>query len=26
VLDIRLLDHLIVGKGGHFSFVERGLL
>lgn len=26
VLDIRVLDHLIVGKGGHFSFLERGLL
>lgn len=25
-LDIRLLDHLIVGQGGHFSFLERGLL
>lgn len=26
VLDVRLLDHLIVGSGGYFSFVERGLL
>ena len=26
VLDIRLLDHVIVGNGGHFSFLERGLL
>jgi DNA repair protein RadC len=25
-LDIRLLDHLIVGKGGYFSFLERGAL
>jgi DNA repair protein RadC len=25
-LDVRLLDHLIVGGGGYFSFVERGLL
>lgn len=26
ILDIRLLDHIIVGKTGYFSFVERGLL
>ncbi len=26
MLDIRLLDHLIVGGRGYFSFVERGLL
>ncbi len=26
VLDIRVLDHLIVGQGGHFSFLEKGLL
>jgi DNA repair protein RadC len=25
-LDIRLLDHLVVGRGGFFSFAERGLL
>jgi DNA repair protein RadC len=25
-LDIRLLDHIIVGRDGHFSFRERGLL
>lgn len=26
VMDIRLLDHMIVGKSGYFSFLERGLL
>jgi DNA repair protein RadC len=25
-IDIRVLDHLIVGRNGHFSFAERGLL
>jgi DNA repair protein RadC len=25
-LDIRVLDHLVVGRGGYFSFAERGLL
>ncbi|MEQ9619306.1 MAG: DNA repair protein RadC [Deltaproteobacteria bacterium] len=25
-IDIRMLDHIIVGKGGYFSFVESGLL
>ena len=25
-LDIRILDHIIVGKNGHFSFSEAGLL
>jgi DNA repair protein RadC len=25
-LDIRILDHIIVGKSGHFSFAEAGLL
>ena len=25
-LEIRLLDHLIVAQGGHFSFREKGLL
>ena len=25
-LDVRILDHLVVGKGGYFSFLERGLL
>jgi DNA repair protein RadC len=25
-VEIRVLDHLIVGKGGHFSFKENGLL
>lgn len=24
-IDLRVLDHLIVGKGGYFSFVEEGL-
>jgi DNA repair protein RadC len=26
LFDIRLVDHLIVGKGGYFSFKEGGLL
>ena len=26
LLDIRLLDHLIVGMNGYFSFLERGIL
>ncbi len=26
LLDIRVLDHIIVGAGQHFSFAERGLL
>jgi DNA repair protein RadC len=26
LLDIRVLDHIIVGQGTHFSFAERGLL
>ncbi len=26
LLDIRLLDHLIVGRNGYFSFLERGLI
>jgi DNA repair protein RadC len=26
LLDIRLLDHIVVGKSGYFSFLERGLL
>ena len=26
IFDIRILDHIIVGKNGYFSFVERGLL
>ena len=25
-LDIRVLDHLVVGRSGYFSFAERGLL
>jgi DNA repair protein RadC len=25
-LDIRVLDHIIVGKDGYFSFMEQGLL
>jgi len=25
-LDLRILDHIIVGKDGHFSFMENGLL
>jgi DNA repair protein RadC len=26
LLSIRLLDHIIVGQNGHFSFLERGLI
>ena len=26
LLDIKVLDHLIVGSGGYFSFLERGLM
>lgn len=26
VLDIRVLDHVIVGRGGHFSFASSGLI
>jgi len=25
-VDIRVVDHIIVGKGGHFSFMENNLL
>jgi len=25
-LDLRILDHIVVGKDGHFSFMENGLL
>jgi len=25
LFDVRLLDHLVVGKGGYFSFLEKGL-
>jgi DNA repair protein RadC len=25
-VDIRVLDHIIVGRGGHFSFMENNLL
>lgn len=26
LLDIRVLDHLIVGRNGYFSFLERGII
>jgi len=26
LLDIRLVDHLIVGKSGYYSFIENGIL
>lgn len=26
LLDIRLLDHIIVGRNGYFSFLERGMI
>ncbi|RLE11711.1 hypothetical protein DRJ04_07550 [Candidatus Aerophobetes bacterium] len=26
VLDIKIIDHIIVGKSGYFSFIEQGLL
>jgi len=26
LMDIRVLDHIIVGKGGYTSFREKGLL
>ena len=26
LLGIRVLDHVIVGRSGHFSFVEEGLI
>ncbi len=26
LLDIKVLDHLIVGRGGYFSFLERGII
>ena len=25
-MDIKLLDHVIIGEGGHFSFADEGLL
>jgi DNA repair protein RadC len=26
IMDIKLLDHVIIGEGGHFSFADQGLL
>ncbi|WP_428987052.1 JAB domain-containing protein [Xanthomonas hortorum] len=26
LIDVRVLDHIIIGKGTPFSFAERGLL